>query len=180
MNTNRLIRALSIDDIARVQAIDTAAHGRAWSHRTFVDDIEQANRTHLVAEVDGQIVAHAAAWIDHASCRITNVAVGSDYAGAGHASALLIALFDQTLDHHKVCNLQLEVRPANRRAQRLYNRFGFSPVGIERDFYPNSDESGSRDALIMAVADACDAGWRARLDRLAQEHTSQDGEGAAA
>lgn len=170
----RTIRPMSEADIAPLQTLDTVAHGSAWSQRTFLDDIEQADRFHLVAESEAGIVGHAAAWIDERSCRITNVAVDADHTGQGHATALVLALIEQALADRRVANLQLEVRPMNRRAQRMYSRFGFSPVGIERGFYDRSDAQGNRDAVIMAVADVFDDSWRNRINQL----ETQDGAAA--
>lgn len=179
----RTLRPLVESDIETLQEIDTAAHGRAWSHRTFLDDLEQPNRHHLVAEARSEIVGHVAAWIDGSSCRITNVAVRQGEYGHGHATAMLLALLDQVLGQVAVANLQLEVRPTNRRAQRMYSRFGFMPVGIERNFYDHRDEQGSTDAVVMAVPDVCAEPWRARLVDLRAAHDQSDSErdaGAAA
>ena len=98
--------------------------------------------------------------------RITNVAVAAQHHGYGHATAMMLALINQVLDTPYVANLQLEVRPANRRAQRMYSRFGFVPVGVERGFYDRSDDQGSTDAVVMAVADVCADSWRERLAEL--------------
>lgn len=172
---NRCIRPLTERDIAALQELDDVAHGTQWSRRTFVADIESADRLHLVAETDDDaLVGHASAWVDECSCRITNVAVDAANIGQGHATALLLELISETLDNHRVNNLQLEVRPNNRRAQRLYGRFGFVPVGIDRDFYDRRDEQGSRDALVMAVADVCSESWRERLADLRREHEAQN------
>lgn len=180
--TERTLRPLAEADIAQLQVIDDAAHGQAWSQRTFEDEVSGDDRLHLVAETPAGIVGHASAWIDGASCRITNVAVAADHHGAGHATSLLLSVIDQALTTHRVANLQLEVRPSNRRAQRMYSRFGFVPVGVERDFYDRSDDRGSKDALVMAVADVCADAWRERLADLQHEHdpTTNTDAGAAA
>lgn len=172
----RTIRPLTEHDIVDLQRIDDTAHGSPWSRRTFVDDIERDDRVHLVAQShDATILGHAAAWVDDGSCHITNVAVAPGQAGRGHATALLLELIDDTLQRHRVMNLQLEVRPSNRRAQRLYGRFGFVPVGIERDFYDHRDEQGSCDALVMAVADVCSDGWRERLQDIRSDEAERRG-----
>jgi len=162
----RHIRLLRHDDIELLQAIDRVAHGTEWSQRTFLDDIDREDRCHLVLECQDTIVGHAAAWVDDASCRITNVAVAPEHTGQGHASALMVALLGHALTTSRVSNMQLEVRPANRRAQRLYSRFGFVPVGIERSFYDRGDALGNRDAVVMAVADVCADSWRDRFKEL--------------
>lgn len=163
------IRPLAPTDIAGLQAIDRDAHGREWSTQVFVDDIELDDRIHLVLEDQHNVVGHASAWVDGTSCRVTNVAVASGSTGQGHASALLVNLVRQAIANPEVTNLQLEVRPSNRRAQRLYERFGFVPIGIESEFYDEGDVLGNRDALVMAVTDVCSGAWRARLDELDAE-----------
>jgi len=169
--TSRTIRPIRPADIASLQALDAAAHGESWSHRTFLDEIEEPDRVHLVAQLPTkEIVGHASAWIDSPSCRITNVAVAGAHVGHGHASALLLGVVHSAMAGYETTNMLLEVRPSNRRAQRLYNRFGFVPVGIHRGFYDHADASGNRDALVMAVADVSDQRWRQRLEELESEH----------
>lgn len=43
----------------------------------------------------------------------------------------------------------LEVRVDNARAQRLYQRFGFEPIGLRRGYY----QPGNVDALVMRLTD---------------------------
>ena len=58
--------------------------------------------------------------------------------------------------------VSLEVRVTNWRAQRVYARFGFHPVGIRRNYYAELHE----DALIMWTDDIRDAAYRRRLDAI--------------
>ena len=176
---NRTIRPLASTDIAALQAIDELQHGQVWSQRMFQAEIDDPQRIHLVAERAGDIVGHAAAWIDGSSCRVTNVAVAQEHSGHGHGSALLLSLTRAVLEGHRVSNMQLEVRPTNRRAQRLYGRFGFMPVGVEREFYDRSDDRGSRDAVVMAVPDVCAEPWRTRLDKIETDSADMTNETGA-
>lgn len=163
------IRPLRRTDIGELQAIDKVAHGEAWSTAAFVGQIENTAVRHLVAESSaGEIVGHAGVWRDGRALRITNVAVDAHASGRGVATALLVALLE---DPRECDRVELEVRPTNRGAQRLYNRFGFAPVGIERNFYDRSDATGSRDALVMAVAEPHATAWRDRIAALRQQAT---------
>jgi hypothetical protein len=55
----------------------------------------------------------------------------------------------------------LEVRVANHKAQRLYQQFGFAPVGIRKNYYAETGE----DALIM---------WAEGLQTPAYDHRLAD------
>ncbi len=168
------IRPLHQSDIAELQAIDEVAHGEAWSTAAFGEQIKLDAVRHLVAEGDaGTIVGHAGVWRDGPTWRITNVAVAAEAAGNGVATALLLELLN---DPHDCDRIELEVRPSNRGAQRLYNRFGFAPVGIERGFYDRSDASSSRDALVMAIAEPNSTAWRDRVENLRQTINQRTGD----
>ena len=47
--------------------------------------------------------------------------------------------------------LWLEVRTANARARRLYERFGFREIGIRRGYYPAA-QGRREDAVVMSLA----------------------------
>ena len=144
------VRALARSDIAGLQRIDECAHGESWSRRTFLDQIADPSFRHLVATAaaGAPLVGHAASWRDRSVLRIINVAVAEQWQGSGVASHLLGELL---VGLAGLESIQLEVRPANRSAQRLYGRFGFAPVGLVRGFYDRRDERGGRDALIMML-----------------------------
>lgn len=48
----------------------------------------------------------------------------------------------------------LECRVDNVRAQKLYERFGFEPIGFRRGYY----QPGNVDALVMRMRTASDSG----------------------
>jgi ribosomal-protein-alanine N-acetyltransferase len=51
---------------------------------------------------------------------------------------------------HGARTMLLEVRPSNRPAQQLYERYGFERIGIRRGYYPA--HGGREDALVMRIA----------------------------
>ncbi|HEY2888657.1 MAG TPA: GNAT family N-acetyltransferase, partial [Candidatus Limnocylindrales bacterium] len=59
---------------------------------------------------------------------------------------LLVALLDIALDR-RATEATLEVRLSNLPARRLYEKFGFRPVGIRPRYYSDNSE----DALIMTT-----------------------------
>ncbi|WP_423247358.1 ribosomal protein S18-alanine N-acetyltransferase [Streptomyces decoyicus] len=75
---------------------------------------------------------------------IQTIATARDQWGTGLGARLLTELLGAATDFecHEVL---LEVRVDNVRAQRLYERFGFEPIGFRRGYY----QPGNHDALVM-------------------------------
>lgn len=101
---------------------------------------------YAVIEKDGTVSAYVGMQYAAGEGSITNVATHPAYRGKGRASALMSALlcFAEPLCP---AGVYLEVRPTNRAALALYEKFGFVPVGRRKNFYRNPTE----DALIMQV-----------------------------
>lgn len=159
------VRSIESRDIVTLQELDMLTHGECWSRRVFLDEISLSNRHHIIVEVDGVIAGHAAMYTTDESAHITNVAVSPDFQRRSLASGLVLALCRLALARRGVQRLVLEVRPDNRAAQSLYRRFGFSPVGIVRNFY-GSRRGTSTDAMVMEVIDIRDDAWTNRIDQI--------------
>ena len=78
---------------------------------------------------------------------ITNVAVDPACRRRGIGEGLLTEMKKRAADH-KIARIVLEVRVSNEGAIRLYEKQGFSSVGIRRGFY----ELPKEDARIMVCA----------------------------
>jgi len=74
---------------------------------------------------------------------LANIAVAPPYQGQGVGSHLLSVILGEALVR-QVRRAFLEVRPSNRKAIRLYEKFGFDKVGVRRRYYRDGE-----DALIM-------------------------------
>jgi [ribosomal protein S18]-alanine N-acetyltransferase len=61
-------------------------------------------------------------------------------------------------------HLSLEVATSNERAQALYRRFGFMPVGVRKRYYPVTGE----DALVMWAYDLNSPAYSERLAAIAE------------
>ncbi|MFJ2957187.1 ribosomal protein S18-alanine N-acetyltransferase [Streptomyces sp. NPDC087270] len=79
---------------------------------------------------------------------VQTIATARDQWGSGLGGRLLTELLRAATaaECHEVL---LEVRVDNARAQRLYQRFGFEPIGVRRGYY----QPGNVDALVMRLAD---------------------------
>jgi ribosomal-protein-alanine N-acetyltransferase len=142
-----------------VMAIERQAYARPWSPNLFVAEMtEPQNRSYLVARLDKEVVGYAGMICYGDEAHITNIAVDPMLQGHKIASRLLAEQIRAAvaLDARAV---SLEVRVTNWRAQRLYARFGFRPVGIRRNYYAELRE----DALIMWTDDLGSEAYARRL-----------------
>ena len=90
---------------------------------------------------------------------ITTFAVHPRWRRQRIGERLLLALLDLARDRH-AREATLEVRLSNLAARRLYEKYGFRPVGIRPRYYSDNGE----DALIMTTEPLGSAG-HARADR---------------
>ncbi|PNE36775.1 GNAT family N-acetyltransferase [Streptomyces noursei] len=92
----------------------------------------------------GRIVGYGGLAAIDGTGDVQTIATARDQWGSGLGARLLSALLATATDFecHEVL---LEVRVDNARAQRLYERFGFEPIGFRRGYY----QPGNVDALVM-------------------------------
>jgi len=131
----------------------------AWSRGMFWSELAdtrhpRATRRYVVAErpaADGRparIVGYAGFSAVAGTGDVQTIATARDQWGTGLGARLLTELLRAATaaECHEVL---LEVRVDNPRAQRLYTRFGFEPIGVRRGYY----QPGNVDALVMRLAD---------------------------
>ncbi|WP_275675513.1 ribosomal protein S18-alanine N-acetyltransferase [Streptomyces sp. MUM 178J] len=125
----------------------------AWSPGMFWSELAHARgplatRRYVVAEqpADGRIVGYAGLGAAGGLGDVLTIAVARDEQGGGLGSRLLTELLRHATAFE--CDqVLLEVRVDNTRAQKLYERFGFEPIGFRRGYY----QPGNVDALVMRL-----------------------------
>ncbi|UNO44048.1 ribosomal protein S18-alanine N-acetyltransferase [Streptomyces sp. MST-110588] len=123
----------------------------AWSAGMFWSELAHArgigaSRRYVVAELDGRLVGYGGLAAVDGTGDIQTIATARDQWGTGLGARLLRELLSAAtaFECHEVL---LEVRVDNTRAQRLYERFGFEPIGFRRGYY----QPGNVDALVMRL-----------------------------
>ncbi len=125
----------------------------AWSPGMFWSELAHArgagaSRHYVVAEdAAGRLVGYAGLAAVDGTGDVQTIAVASSHWGTGLGARLLSDLLTAAtaFECHEVL---LEVRVDNARAQRLYERFGFEPIGFRRGYY----QLGNVDALVMRLS----------------------------
>ena len=145
-----LHRAMVAADLAGVLAIETAAYSHPWSRANFIDSLAAGYTAELRVDAGGSVLGYFVALPGFDESHLLNLTVAPARQRAGHGQALLrrvLMLARQRGDQA----LWLEVRPSNRAALALYQRFGFAQVGCRRNYYPAPDQR-REDALVLRKA----------------------------
>lgn len=157
-----VIEPMSVDDLEEVQRIEETSFSTPWPPNAYRSEL-MTNRlaSYLVGRADGRIVAYGGMWLMVDEAHLTTFAVHPGWRRQRIGERLLLAFFDLARDQH-ARELTLEVRLSNLSARRLYEKYGFRPVGLRPRYYSDNNE----DALIMTTDPIDEPRLVARLDRL--------------
>ena len=150
------IREMNRRDIPAVATLEQAIYPSPWSVRVFYDELALANRRYIVADEDGVIVGYGGMLVVESDGHITTLAVDPDARRQRLGTRLMVALIDSATEAG-VSHITLEVRMSNEGAQALYQRFGFAPVGLRKNYYRDED------ALVMWANDIDSVEYQARM-----------------
>jgi [ribosomal protein S18]-alanine N-acetyltransferase len=156
------IEPMGLDDLPTVQAIEEASFTTPWPPHAYRSEIE-TNRLaqYIVARVRGEVVAYAGMWMMVDEAHITTFAVHPRWRRQRIGERLLLTLIDLARGR-RAREATLEVRLSNLPARRLYEKYGFRPVGLRPRYYSDDNE----DALIMTTESLDTPRMQARIERL--------------
>ncbi|MEN8238565.1 MAG: ribosomal protein S18-alanine N-acetyltransferase [Actinomycetota bacterium] len=141
------IRPMARSDIPAVAELESEIYDQPWPPRVFFDELAMENRRYLVATDDADLIlGYCGLLIVEEDAHVTTIAVAPRSRGHHLGTRLMLEMVDAALDAH-TRHLTLEVRVSNDPAQKLYERFGFEPVGRRKNYYKDED------ALVMWATD---------------------------
>ena len=158
------IGPMTFADLPEVHRIERASFSVPWPDEAYRSEL-MANRlaSYLVVRADGVdgIIAYGGIWLMVDEAHITTFAVDPAWRRQGVGETLLVALLDLALARHAQ-EATLEVRLSNLPARRLYEKYGFRPVGLRPRYYSDNGE----DALIMTTEPLTGVAMRRRIADL--------------
>jgi len=156
------VEPMSVDDIPAVHEIERASFTAPWPTYAFRQELEANRLARYVVARDGEgVVGYAGLWLMVDEAHITTFAVAPDRRRQGVGEHLLLELL-RIAESVGAAVATLEVRVSNLPARRLYEKYGFRPVGVRPRYYTDNNE----DALIMTTSELRSRDMRARIDRL--------------
>ena len=159
------IDELTRADLPEVLRIEAVQFDDPWTMRILRDELASPTRRYTKASLDGALAGYLGLMLLEAEAHVNTLASAPEAEGKGVATALLCEGLRAVIDLG-VRDVTLEVASRNLRAQQLYTRFGFAPVGIRRNYYPRSGD----DAVVMWVRDVHARSYVDRLDQIEGAH----------
>jgi ribosomal-protein-alanine N-acetyltransferase len=162
------LEPMSLEDLPEVHRIERASFSAPWPDDAYRSEL-RANRlaSYLVARAGEAVVAFGGIWLMVDEAHVTTFAVDPGWRRQGVGERLLLALLDVAIARH-AREATLEVRLSNLPARRLYEKFGFRPVGLRPRYYSDNGE----DALIMTTEPLDGPAMAARLAKRRTELAS--------
>jgi ribosomal-protein-alanine N-acetyltransferase len=154
-----VIDRMTLADLDAVHAIEKASFTTPWPSYAYRNELE-TNRLaqYLVVRAGNEVVAYAGVWFMVDEAHVTTFAVAPAWRRRGIGRRLILAVLDLAITRG-AREATLEVRLSNIAARRLYEKYGFRPVGIRPRYYSDNHE----DALIMTTEPLMSQAMIARL-----------------
>lgn len=136
-------RVLVPDDARELSYLELEIFPAPWNEAALRSCLELATVEGEAALRKGEIIGYLFAQYVEDEAHLLNVGVRKQYRRQGIARKLLGHFLERCRKRRlQVC--YLEVRTSNLAAQKLYYQYGFAPVSIRKNYYPNGE-----DALIL-------------------------------
>lgn len=139
------IRTCERRDVAELLFIEEAQFPEPWTKGMLLDEISNTEtRRYTVAVLDKKVVGYLGVMFVLDELHVNTIGVLPGFEGRGIASSLLDDAWRDAKERG-IKRATLEVATSNTRAQQLYYRYSFKPVGVRKNYYERTGE----DALIL-------------------------------
>jgi len=148
-------------DLDEVLKIESVSHIHPWTKGNFADSLAAGHWAYCIRPQSDQMVRGT--YLDPAilwaycilfpavdELHLLNITVSPHLRTLGLGQRMMAAI-EGVAAQQKMPRIILEVRPTNASALALYQKLGYEQIGIRKNYYPASQETGLReDALVMA------------------------------
>lgn len=145
MSRSWTIREAERRDVPELLSIEVAQFPEPWTRSMLLDEITNVEaRRYTVAIEDKKIVGYLGVMYVIEELHVNTIGTLPGHEGQGIATSLMEEAWGVAKERG-IQRATLEVAVSNTRAQELYFRFGFAPVGVRKSYYERTNE----DALVL-------------------------------
>ncbi|RBQ16587.1 ribosomal-protein-alanine N-acetyltransferase [Spongiactinospora rosea] len=134
---------MTVDDLPAVLEIERSTFpADAWSEGMLRGELDDQPRTrhYVVALVGGEIVGYAGLAAAGDQADVQTIAVTAAHQGTGVGGAMLRELLAEAA-RRGATSVFLEVRADNPQARGVYERYGFTELGVRRGYYDDGTDA---------------------------------------
>ena len=141
------LRRMTENDLPSVAEIENMSYPNPWKLSSFKGEIENkpiSNPYVIVFKPLEKVIGYIIYWHIRNEVQISNIAISPSYRQMGVGEGVL----RKTLSEMRRKGAEfvfLEVRPSNLAARSLYEKLGFTMLGLRRGYYRDPSE----DAIVM-------------------------------
>ena len=135
---------MTADHVRSVAELEKMCFSDPWSEKSVASELSNPLSVWIVALQDDRVAGYVGSQTCGEESDMMNIAVHPDHRRQGIAEGLVDSLIEK-LKARGSQSLTLEVRASNTPAITLYEKLGFSQVGLRKNYYRNPRE----DALIL-------------------------------
>ena len=139
-----IIEKMNATHVPQIAELEKLCFSDPWSEKSIETELSCRLSVWLVALEGEQVVGYVGSQTVIDESDMMNIAVHPDFRRRGIAEAL-VADLEAALRQRGSRALTLEVRDSNASAIALYEKLGFSQVGLRKNYYRNPKE----DARIL-------------------------------
>ena len=164
------IEPMQVTDVSAVVTIEQLSYSMTWPRQAYYQDLQKNKQAHYFVaradrtEAEAAVIGVGGFWLIVDEIHIMTIAIHPAWRGLGLGEWMLWTLIEQGRLLGGVM-ATLEVRPSNRVAQSLYQKYQFREVGRRPNYYSDNGE----DALIFTTPSLTSAQYQALLTR--RHHT---------
>ena len=140
------MRQADLDEVARIEA---ASYEFPWTRGNFADALANANDGWVLRAKDGRMLGYFLLMMAVDEGHLLNITVAPESRNQGLCLKMLCAA-NQRARVQGMASMLLEVRPSNQRAIDIYQRHGYTRIGMRKAYYP-APGAQREDAIVMRL-----------------------------
>jgi ribosomal-protein-alanine N-acetyltransferase len=150
------LQAMTVDWLEQVLVVENGVYEHPWTHGNFKDSLNSGYQAQLITGGSGksaELLGYFIAMQGVDEVHLLNIAVAPQHQGCGWSRLMLDALCLWARAQGAQW-LWLEARVSNTHAKAIYQHYGFTQVGLRRNYYPEASggAKGREDAVLMSFA----------------------------
>ncbi len=138
------IVTMNTDHVSQIAELEKICFSDPWDDRSIASELTNPLSYWLVAEEGEMVAAYVGSQTVLGETDMMNIAVHPGFRRRGYAETLVNALIEGLTERKSQC-LTLDVRESNHAAIALYEKLGFTQIGLRKNYYRHPKEN----ALIL-------------------------------